>query len=57
MVNQINSERSCHIITIEDPIEYLHTHKFSIINQRELGAGHQIVLRQPCAPLCVKTPM
>jgi len=37
MVNQINSERSCHIITIEDPIEYLHTHKFSIINQRELG--------------------
>lgn len=37
MINQINSERSCHIITIEDPIEYLHTHKFSIINQRELG--------------------
>lgn len=38
MVNQINSERSVHIITIEDPIEYLHTHKFSIVNQRELGA-------------------
>ncbi|MER3403011.1 MAG: type IV pili twitching motility protein PilT [Armatimonadota bacterium] len=37
MLNQINSERSVHIITIEDPIEYLHTHKFSIINQRELG--------------------
>lgn len=37
MINQINSERSVHIITIEDPIEYLHTHKFSIINQRELG--------------------
>lgn len=37
MINQINSERSVHIITIEDPIEYLHTHKMSIINQRELG--------------------
>ncbi|NLC57899.1 MAG: type IV pilus twitching motility protein PilT [Armatimonadetes bacterium] len=37
MINQINNERSEHIITIEDPIEYLHTHKYSIINQRELG--------------------
>ena len=37
MVNQINNERACHIITIEDPIEYLHRHKLSIINQRELG--------------------
>ena len=37
MVNQINNERSVHVITIEDPIEYLHHHKFSILNQRELG--------------------
>jgi twitching motility protein PilT len=37
MVNQINTERSTHIITIEDPIEYLHQHKLSIVNQRELG--------------------
>ena len=37
MVNEINSSRSEHIITIEDPIEYLHTHKYSIINQREVG--------------------
>lgn len=37
MVNQINSERSTHIITIEDPIEYLHPHKLSVVNQRELG--------------------
>jgi len=37
MINQINSERSVHIITIEDPIEYLHQHRYSIINQRELG--------------------
>lgn len=37
MINQINNERSMHIITIEDPIEYLHQHRFSIINQREVG--------------------
>jgi len=37
MIGLINAERSVHIITIEDPIEYLHTHKKSIINQRELG--------------------
>lgn len=37
MVNHINMNRAVHIITIEDPIEYLHTHKLSVINQRELG--------------------
>lgn len=37
MVNHINTSRAVHIITIEDPIEYLHSHKLSIINQRELG--------------------
>lgn len=48
MINQINVERSEHIVTIEDPIEYLHTHKKSIINQRELGEdtlGFQAALR------------
>lgn len=37
MVNHININTAVHIITIEDPIEYLHTHKQSVINQRELG--------------------
>src|SRR5580658_9357571 len=37
MINQINTEYSKHIITIEDPIEYLHFHRTSIINQREVG--------------------
>lgn len=37
MINQINNERSAHVITIEDPIEYLHQHRCSIINQREVG--------------------
>lgn len=38
MVDRINEERYDHIITIEDPIEYLHGHKKSIINQREVNA-------------------
>ncbi|MDQ2730565.1 MAG: type IV pilus twitching motility protein PilT [Armatimonadota bacterium] len=37
MINQINMERSEHILTIEDPIEFVHNHRFSIINQREVG--------------------
>ncbi|MDI6890444.1 MAG: type IV pilus twitching motility protein PilT [Thermodesulfovibrionales bacterium] len=38
MVDRINSERSAHIVTIEDPIEYLHQHKKCLINQREVTA-------------------
>jgi twitching motility protein PilT len=37
MIGQINRERAVHIITVEDPIEYLHRHGKSVINQRELG--------------------
>ena len=37
MVDQINRQRSGHIITIEDPIEYLHRHCRSIVSQREIG--------------------
>lgn len=37
MVDRINTDRSTVIITLEDPIEYLHRHKTSIINQREVG--------------------
>ena len=38
MINYRNENTSSHIITIEDPIEYLHQHKGCIINQREIGA-------------------
>ena len=38
MVDRINSERQDHIITVEDPIEYLHPHKKCLINQREVNA-------------------
>ncbi|MCL2637745.1 MAG: type IV pilus twitching motility protein PilT [Oscillospiraceae bacterium] len=37
MIDHINRHKNCHIITIEDPIEYLHTHKQSMINQREIN--------------------
>lgn len=37
MIGVINQERDCHILTIEDPIEYLHAHGRAMINQRELG--------------------
>ena len=39
MVDHINREKACHIITIEDPVEYYHHTKESLINQRELGAS------------------
>ena len=38
MVDVINAEREEHILTIEDPIEFLHAHKKCIVNQREIGA-------------------
>ena len=41
LVNHINRTRSCHIVTIEDPIEYLHHHNLSLVNQREVGNDTQ----------------
>jgi twitching motility protein PilT len=38
LINEINERRACHIMTVEDPIEFLHRHKRSMINQREVGA-------------------
>ena len=53
MIDRINGSRQCHIMTIEDPIEYVHHHKKSIVNQREVGsdtdsfaAALKYVLRQ-----------
>jgi twitching motility protein PilT len=37
VIDMINVERACHIITVEDPIEYVHDHKRSAVNQREVG--------------------
>lgn len=37
IIDKINNHRECHVITLEDPIEYLHQHKLSMVNQREIG--------------------
>lgn len=37
MINHINLTRSCHIVTVEDPIEFIHPHRLSVIEQREIG--------------------
>lgn len=53
MVDYINKTRKCHILTLEEPIEYLHRHRMSIVNQREIGrdslsyaAGLRAALRE-----------
>lgn len=38
IIDKINRERSCHIITLEDPIEFLHKHQKSVVDQREVGS-------------------
>ncbi len=38
IIDKINSEQRMHILTVEDPIEYLHPHKLSVVNQREVGS-------------------
>ena len=48
LVDRINSTRPCHILTIEDPIEYVHQHQVAAVNQREVGtdtASFAIALR------------
>ena len=41
IIDKVNSMREAHVITLEDPIEYLHQHKLSIVNQREIGLDSQ----------------
>jgi twitching motility protein PilT len=41
ILDKINAERRSHILTIEDPIEFLHPNKLSVVNQREVGADTQ----------------
>ena len=41
LIDRINDERNAHVITLEDPIEYLHSHRKAMINQREIGIDTQ----------------
>lgn len=45
IIKLINENRECHVLTLEDPIEYLHGHKKSIVNQREIGIDAQSYAR------------
>ena len=47
MIDYINQNRTCNIITIEDPVEFLHRDNKSIISQREVGFGYALLLRRP----------
>ncbi len=38
IIDKINTEQRCHILTIEDPIEFVHPNKLSVVNQREIGS-------------------
>ncbi len=51
LINKINNERACHVLTLEDPIEYLHRHHKSIINQREIGSDTRTYQRAMRAAL------
>ena len=55
MIHKINMERAAHIITIEDPIEYTHKSKKSVIVQREVHYDTYSFSARPCAALCAKT--
>ncbi len=41
IIDKVNNNRDCHVITLEDPIEYLHQHKKAMVNQREIGLDSQ----------------
>ena len=45
MIDKINRQDACHILTIEDPIEFYHEHKRSVINQREVGQDTKSIAR------------
>ena len=56
IIDHINDTKSRHIVTIEDPIEYLHPDRSSIINQREVGMDTASFSAR-CAASCARTPM
>ena len=45
LIDLINKNRRCHILTLEEPIEYLHQHNMSVVNQREIGEDTQSYAR------------
>ena len=56
MIDKINRERRGHIITVEDPIEFIHRHQSCIVNQREVGTDTKIVRRRRSSTRCARIP-
>ena len=56
MIDKINTERHEHILTIEDPIEFVHQHKGCLVNQREVHQRHARASPTRCAPRCARIP-
>ena len=57
IIDRINETRALHILTIEDPVEYVHDHDLSAVNQREIGLDspsfeRALALRSPRGPRC-----
>ena len=56
IIDEINRTRTDHIITIEDPIEFLHRHKRCIVNQREIGKRRTAFARCAARARSARTP-
>jgi len=52
MIRHINANRTCHVVTIEDPIEYGHPNEKSAITQRQLGTDTLSYTTTSSAPAC-----
>jgi twitching motility protein PilT len=56
MIDYINTTRTEHIMTIEDPIEFLHRDKKTLVNQREVEVDTQLLRRPRCVRPCARIP-
>ena len=56
MIDKINRERKGHIITVEDPIEFIHHHQGCIVNQREVGTRHEDRSQARSSTRCARIP-
>ena len=57
IIDEANRKRKDHIITIEDPIEFVHESQGCIVNHREVGHPHQNLYARPCGGPCAKIPI
>ena len=56
MVDYLNHHMNYHMITLEDPLEFIHDNKNSLINQRQIGEHSRFVRRCVARPRCARIP-